>query len=192
MAVYDKIQRSLLGKCCMPSRGIALTQALQSIGGKVPCPKGEQITNGGFETGDLTGWTELPGCEGAEIVSNYKHSGSYSVYFPAGTGAAIYQLFASAIPQICISSFGVYVKAELGYPAWGAMAYILYQGWSVDDPFDSDTTTYMPVHPPTGGFKYGGLKGRLEEEKGHVIGIIVMGIGAPESWADDVSLVGSG
>lgn len=49
MAVYDKIQRSLLGKCCLPSQGIALTQALQSISGKVPCPSGEQIVNGGFE-----------------------------------------------------------------------------------------------------------------------------------------------
>jgi hypothetical protein len=26
-----------------------------SIGGKVPCPSGEQIVNGGFETGDFTG-----------------------------------------------------------------------------------------------------------------------------------------
>lgn len=35
MAVYDKVQRSLLGKCCLPSRGAALTEALQGIGGKV-------------------------------------------------------------------------------------------------------------------------------------------------------------
>ena len=34
MAVYNKIQRSLMGKCCMSSRGIALAQAIQSIGGK--------------------------------------------------------------------------------------------------------------------------------------------------------------
>lgn len=46
-----------------------------SIGAKKPCPSGEQITNGGFETGDFTGWSHNLW---QYVSSGYPSSGSYA------------------------------------------------------------------------------------------------------------------
>lgn len=43
-----------------------------------------QITNGGFETGDFTGWT-LGGNTGyTGVTGSYAHSGNFGAYFGAG------------------------------------------------------------------------------------------------------------
>lgn len=94
----------------MPSRGIALTQALQSIGVLVPVnffvsELTEAIVNGGFED-DTTGWTFTPP---AVINTTYKHSGLKSAKVAAVSGA-IEQTFSSPILKSLISSFKMWVR----------------------------------------------------------------------------------
>lgn len=120
MAVYDKIQRSLLGKCCLPSRGIALTQALQSISGKVPCPKGEQFENGGFEEADFTGWTRTGnGNRWDACTTDLRWSitpsvGTYMAMFSARSGdsnpvtGTLTQEFLSPIPVACFTDDSIF------------------------------------------------------------------------------------
>jgi len=66
------------------------------------CPSGEQIVNGGFETGNFTGWTVV----GAPIVqSGIVHSGSYAARLALD---AIYQSL-GGITVACLAT------AELWY-----------------------------------------------------------------------------
>jgi len=87
---------------------------MQSIGGKgLVCPSGEQIVNGGFETGDFTGWTlEIDGTY-CSVSSTIKHSGAYSAYIKYNPclhiGGAIKQTFSTAIQGACIESFTLWI-----------------------------------------------------------------------------------
>lgn len=77
----------------------------------ISCPEGEQIVNGGFETGDLTGWTS----HDAFTVEFVVHAGSYAceLFKSDGDECHIEQdietLQGEAIPVICISSFNVWL-----------------------------------------------------------------------------------
>ena len=59
------------------------------LGGVGPI-RADLIVNGGFETGDFTGWTTIPGASGSAFGVNatspgrgYPHSGTYEAYFGA-------------------------------------------------------------------------------------------------------------
>jgi len=53
-------QKNLVGKSTLAHQCSQLSPVIQNIAQEVACPSGEQITNGGFETGDFTGWTRDP------------------------------------------------------------------------------------------------------------------------------------
>lgn len=78
------------------------------------CPTGDQITNGGFETGDLTGWTS----NNADTSSGHHHSGSYSAYILwddcLGTSGYLTQSFSPVIPVYCITELSLYAKNTCG------------------------------------------------------------------------------
>ena len=84
---------------------------MPSIGAKgLVCPSGEQITNGGFETGDFTGWTYDPSNTG---IWGEAHSGSYAAWIRydscASIGYWIKQAFATPIPVECVKSFSLWI-----------------------------------------------------------------------------------
>lgn len=86
----------------MAARRILLSKAIASGGGVVCPPSGEQITNGGAETGDLTGW-DITGS--VVVVNTNPHSGTYSFYFadyPATMEQNIESLKGYTIPVVCI------------------------------------------------------------------------------------------
>ncbi|MGB9856098.1 MAG: hypothetical protein ACPLKS_06110 [Caldisericum exile] len=67
----------------------------------------ERIINGGFETGDLSGW-EYSEYDGASVVSYDKNSGNYSCEL--AIDGYIKQTFATPIPKSSISTFTLYRK----------------------------------------------------------------------------------
>lgn len=82
--------------------------------GEVACPSGEQITNGGFETGDFTGWTKLGTFE---VVTYLPYEGTYSARTLRGKTGTISQTFATPIPVVCFtgtSIFHLYWSGEVG------------------------------------------------------------------------------
>jgi hypothetical protein len=69
----------------------------------VPAMATELITNGGFETGDFTGWfTQAAGGGGSDfgVDTTFAHTGSYEAYFGAvgTTDDIIYQVEAPTVP----------------------------------------------------------------------------------------------
>jgi len=74
--------------------------------GKKPCPSGEQIINGGFETGDFTGWECLDG----EVQTTTVHGGVYAArVYPSGT-RRLRQTLATAVLVACVTSFGLWYQ----------------------------------------------------------------------------------
>lgn len=105
-----------------------------SAGGGLVCPSGEQITNGGFETGDFTGWTKTGDCPGkCQIRSLHPHSGSYEAFiqYDWGCGCGIEQTLANETPVECVSAFSVWL-----YRLAGGAIYILVT-------YTDDSTTFI-------------------------------------------------
>ena len=97
------------------SRRIGL-RTVPSIGAKVPCPSGEQIVNGGFETGDFTGWTPLNlDTTGGEVLSVNPYEGTYHFRLydlPVGSPhPSIAQDFKKPVPSECLTDTSTFQLA---------------------------------------------------------------------------------
>lgn len=154
------------------SRRVGL-RTMPSIGGKVPCPSGEQMINGDFETGDSTGWTLNSGI----IQSITVHAGTYAArIYPAGA-RRLEQTLATAVLVSCVQSFGLWYQYVMG----GAGAFIYY--------IDGTYTYYdLPIAATWTSFD---LKTNLTA--GKTIEILrIIGSGDTSTYIDDVSLIGTG
>jgi len=83
----------LLGKLDLDNEGLQPEEST--------CPTGEQVKNGGFETGDFTNWNHSGDIE---ISSYKKHSGTYSARNVGGDVGIIYQTFDQTIPTSCFTT----------------------------------------------------------------------------------------
>lgn len=63
------------------------------------------ITNGGFETGDLTGWS-CTGADRCEVITTYPHSGTYNMWGWDNSGfATLAQTIATSVGEMYDLSF---------------------------------------------------------------------------------------
>jgi len=133
-----------------------------------PCPEGEQIENGGFETGDLTGWSHYNGT----VTDQYAHSGYYAI--------RLYQNWYQqeedlSVPKRCLQTFGFWA-----YRVRPGNTYkILYTDGS-----DSGEISI----PYTLVWTYVDAKAQVADGKA-VKNIFFRGGTVGPGWVDDVSLI---
>jgi hypothetical protein len=139
---------------------------MPSIGAKrLVCPSGEQVVNGGFETGDFTGWNHDIG--GYALIRDFNvHSGSYCCELE-GFGF-ISQDLSNEIPQQCFvgsSVFGYYYS--LDKPSYGTLTH----KWRVTLTYTDDSTTIVDYDETTSGdgnytpYSFADLKAYVEAGK---------------------------
>ena len=93
----------------MSSRSISATfvAALLFVTSLLPLvAQANLVVNGGFETGDLTGWTVIPAATGSDygVTSYAPHSGSYSLELGA-VGSLDDTVLQSALPTVAGQSY---------------------------------------------------------------------------------------
>lgn len=127
----------------------------------------EAITNGGFETGDFTGWEN----SGAYVIDWLYHSGAYSCQCYQST---IYQNM--NVPVNSVSSFGFWTNGFAGSgPAGSITVY-----------YSDETFTYVEI-VVSGSWVYTNMLGLLSEGK-TIIKVEFFGGSAIPFALDDVSL----
>jgi hypothetical protein len=109
-------QKNLLGKSTLAHKSSNLSPVLQAISPELVCPSGEQIVNGGFETGDFTGWTKTG--DFAVYASNFppSYEGTYfarNEYY-IGKSGVISQNLANEVPVACFGESSIFQIA-----CWG-------------------------------------------------------------------------
>jgi hypothetical protein len=131
---------------------------MASISGKPPlvCPSGEQIVNGGFETGDFTGWTAsnrwfASSSEWGDLVS--PPAGSYMACChsiegdPPGASETITgtleQIFATPIPVACFGLTSVF-SIKTNWTALGCPPRIP-PTWQVEVEYTDGTSTVVDL-----------------------------------------------
>jgi hypothetical protein len=93
---------------------------MPSTGAKKPCPSGEQIVNGGFETGDTSGWTVL--VSSGLVVQQWGEHWGYQPYegnYYYGTTfygdyGTIEQTLLTPVPTSCFGASSVFNVHVLG------------------------------------------------------------------------------
>jgi hypothetical protein len=85
----------------------------------------EALVNGGFESGDLTGWTvttypSLGPSEGASVVTTNPHSGEHCAYV---VGASDIRQIFQGIPVSAIQSVTYWGRTDVGYTSGGWFIY---------------------------------------------------------------------
>lgn len=147
------------------SRRIGL-RTIPSIGAK-GCPSGEQVVNGGFETGDFTGWTKTGNANRWEVGTVgtdfglvvgacsspvTPEEGSYMAFFhsistdpmpPKTITGTLQQLFATPIPVACFtdaSFFSIQTNWQgSGCPPEGLVV------WQIEILYTDGTSTIVDI-----------------------------------------------
>jgi hypothetical protein len=133
-----------------------------------------QVVNGGFETGDFTGWSLNPASSGSlfGVGSNYPHTGTYGVYFGAVADIPdeIYQNVTTTAGQQYTLSFWLFNQGVTG----DDNTYVSWNGTSlVNGSAPGSWTLYSFTVTATGSTSE----------------IRIGGFDGPDySWVDDVSL----
>lgn len=141
---------------------------------EVVCPSGEQIINGGFETGDFTGWEAT----GGSVTDQYARTGTYSAF---QYQSFLRQTFTTSIPVSCVQSFKFYVQSPGQGPGVAGDITIHYT---------DDTTTVIDIECFESWHEYD-LTAQLVA--GKTIDYIEFRGGSQwPFWLDDVSLIGTG
>lgn len=86
---------------------------LLAVAGRVDCA--ERITNGGFETGNFSGWTTIPAATGSLFdVENYSvHTGMYAVEF--GATDSTFDSISQTFSTLAGSSYTLTFYYEVGF-----------------------------------------------------------------------------
>jgi len=151
----------------------------------IVCPAGEQIVNGGFETGDFTGWIY----NSSEVTNAQKHSGNYSCFLGISpTEGYIEQDLAEPIAIECIQSCGCFILPSVGD---GALYFTIT--------YEDYTTNYRRYDfGQSGEWSYIDFMAFLNAEadlKKKIIHVAYSStglLGLKGFYVDDVSLVGKG
>jgi len=152
-------------------------------GGSPSCPSGEQIINGGFETGDFTGWEETGNNQ--EISTFDPHSGTYCVnlYNFGGYVGAIKQELSEPISYDCINSFTAWFAAGASYGDYLKII-ITYS--------DNTTTEWTEFTGADNDWHEINIKSHLDPNKSVKAIEFQMTDDSEDVRIDDISLIGSG
>jgi len=101
----------------------------------ITCPEGEQLTNGDFELGNLTGWEIIQGW--AEAWTDNPHSGIYSGML--GEWCFIRQTLATPLLVSCVLEFKFWARHESTYDS-GLITVIAHY----TDATESSADVYAP------------------------------------------------
>jgi hypothetical protein len=152
----------------------------------------ELITNGGFETGDLTGWSSpVPNPNPWSASAVLAHTGNYSAFNPALNTAVgqttLYQLF-SPTPVSSITNAGFWYYHPAGAPGTVGLAtqLVFSDGTTVQDTlYATDPTYHMNA------WAYRNLLPTLSTHTGlQLVGIGFFPKVLGSQFLDDVSIVG--
>jgi hypothetical protein len=138
----------------------------------------EQIVNGGFESGDLSGWTIENG--EVEVIDFWSHSGNYSACLP---GSLSY----SGISQN-FSGVTAVSKLELWAMCYNSLSQHIY----VNVTYSDDSVQKIDcgvVNQPGGEFKEFDITTQLTVGK-TIVKIVVWQQSGYDMYVDDVSLIG--
>jgi hypothetical protein len=155
-----------------------------SIGAKrLVCPSGEQIVNGGFETGDFTGWIQTGNNQ--EITTFDPHSGTYcaNLYRFQTYIGGIKQELTEPISFNCIDTF----------EAWFAAGQSSGDYLTIVITYSDDTTTeWTEFTGPDVDWHKIDIKSHLDSSKSVKAIEFKMPVGSLDIRIDDVSLIGAG
>jgi hypothetical protein len=89
--------------------GIVFTTVLLFAGGA----QAELVTNGGFETGDFTGWTQFGNPSNTGVANFAVHTGSFGAFFAPPTPGGIFQ----TLPTVAGQTYDVtFFFQDTGFP----------------------------------------------------------------------------
>ncbi|MBU1066967.1 hypothetical protein KKE60_04235, partial [Patescibacteria group bacterium] len=119
-------------------------------------PEEEQMTNGGFETGDFTGYTYAEDT----VQDTFVHTGTYAARLTTAAGNYLRQTFATSIPVANVKSLTFWAIVWLQYTTFA----------NVIIGYTDGTTQTIPVgEAAVGGWEQWDLTEYLEAEGAHTV-----------------------